>query len=156
LGLGFKFFGFFLDLEDHHWIFFRSRRSSAGHCIAQIKSLSEHFWLHLKVEKWILSIWTKWIINIKTSKYQFEMVLFGHFFQRSTKLKFCFINDLAYFLDGLSSKLFADDTTIYLSGPELDPLVLLFKKRIEPLGLWCRQNRLDINWSTTYIMLYNF
>ena len=63
-----------------------------------------------------------------------------------------FINDLAFLLEGVTSKLFADDTTIYLSGPDLDNLLTDFKRRIEPLDLWCRHNRLDVNWSKTYAM----
>jgi len=63
-----------------------------------------------------------------------------------------FINDLAYLLEGLSSKLFADDTTIYSSGLVLADVIVDFQKRIKPLGSWCSLNRLDINWSKTYVM----
>ena len=63
-----------------------------------------------------------------------------------------FINDLAYLLEGLHSKLFADDTTIYSSGPILSDVIGDFQKRIKPLGSWCALNRLDINWSKTYVM----
>jgi len=63
-----------------------------------------------------------------------------------------FINDLAYLLQGLSSKLFADDTTIYSSGPDLDSVVKDFQARIKPLSTWCSLNRLDINWSKTFVM----
>ena len=63
-----------------------------------------------------------------------------------------FINDLAYLLVGLHSKLFADDTTIYSSGPILSDVIGDFQKRIKPLGSWCALNRLDINWSKTYVM----
>ena len=63
-----------------------------------------------------------------------------------------FINDLAYLLLGLSSKLFADDTTIYSSGPDLDGVIKDFQTRIKPLSTWCALNRLDINWSKTFVM----
>jgi len=60
-----------------------------------------------------------------------------------------FINDL---LQGISSKLFADDTTIYSSGPDLDGVVKDFQVRIMLLSTWCSLNRLDINWSKTFVM----
>jgi len=63
-----------------------------------------------------------------------------------------FINDLAFLLDNLSSKLFADDTTIYKSGPELNALLTAFQQHIKPLFSWCKFNRLDINWTKTYAM----
>lgn len=61
-----------------------------------------------------------------------------------------FINDLAYLLLGLSSKLFVDDTTIYSSGR--DGVVKDFQTRIKQLSTWCALNRLDINWSKTFVM----
>ncbi len=63
-----------------------------------------------------------------------------------------FINDLAYLLEGLQSKLFTDDIRIYLSGPILSDVIVDFRKRIKPLGSWCALNPLDINWSKTYVM----
>ena len=63
-----------------------------------------------------------------------------------------FINDLAFLLEGLNSKLFADDTTIYSSGPVLAEVISDFQTRIKPLGSWCALNRLDINWSKTFVM----
>ena len=56
-----------------------------------------------------------------------------------------FINDLAFLLDSISSKLFADDTTLYKSGPDLDNPITNFKLSIKPLFSWCKFNRLDIN-----------
>ena len=64
-----------------------------------------------------------------------------------------FINDLAYLLEGLQSKLFADDTTIYSSGPILSGVIVDFQKRIKPLGSWCALNRLDITWSRLMLCL---
>ena len=53
----------------------------------------------------------------------------------------------------LDSKLFADDTTFYNSGYNLDELITSFKKKLEPLIEWCRLNRLDINLRKTYCMI---
>jgi hypothetical protein len=63
-----------------------------------------------------------------------------------------FINDLVFLLQGFSSKLFADDTTIYSSGPDLDGVMKDFQSKIKSLSTWCALNRLDINWSKTFIM----
>ncbi len=64
-----------------------------------------------------------------------------------------FINDLLGFLTDVSAKLFADDTTLYCSGPELDDLHCSFDRIIKQLLMWCSKNRLDINWSKTFFMV---
>ena len=50
------------------------------------------------------------------------------------------------------SILFADDTTLYKSDVNLDKLINKFKSDIASLRVWCERNRLDINWSKTFIM----
>jgi hypothetical protein len=62
-----------------------------------------------------------------------------------------FINDLPHYLE-LSAKLFADDTTLYKVGDDLDQLVHDFSKQSELLLEWCAINRLDINWKKTFAM----
>ena len=62
-----------------------------------------------------------------------------------------FINDLAFILD-LECKMFADDTTLYISDKDLDTLIKRFVKYLKPLLDWCDLNKLDINWSKTYFM----
>jgi hypothetical protein len=62
-----------------------------------------------------------------------------------------FINDLPFLLD-LSSKLFADDTTLYLSGTDIAQLEKDFSVRSRVLLDWCNDNRIDINWSKTFAM----
>ena len=56
-----------------------------------------------------------------------------------------FINDLLFYLSDVSAKLFADDTTLYCCGSELDRLKIKFGKIIDQLLEWCRKNRIDIN-----------
>ena len=56
-----------------------------------------------------------------------------------------FINDLLFYLSDVSAKLFADDTTLYCYGSELDRLKIKFGKIIDQLLEWCRKNRIDIN-----------
>ena len=63
-----------------------------------------------------------------------------------------FINDLAFIID-LFCKMFADDTTLYDSHSDLEVLISKFKRDLEPLIIWCKFNKLDLNWSKTYFML---
>jgi hypothetical protein len=48
--------------------------------------------------------------------------------------------------------MFADDTTLYTSGNDLNTLLTSFKKKLEKLFAWCNFNKLDINWSKTFFM----
>ena len=57
-----------------------------------------------------------------------------------------FINDLPFLLT-LLAKLFADDTTLYLIGDDIDALILDFNRRALAVFDWCNVNRLDINCS---------
>ena len=63
-----------------------------------------------------------------------------------------FINDLPYCIGKLKCKLFADDSTLYDSHTNLDTLLSSFNHNICSLGHWCTHNKLDINWTKTYIM----
>ena len=64
-----------------------------------------------------------------------------------------FINDLLEYLPDISSKLFADDTTLYCSSPELTIVTNKFSKTINQLLEWCSNNRLDVNWTKTFFMV---
>ena len=63
-----------------------------------------------------------------------------------------YINDLPSFISEFSSKMFADDTTIYNSDSNIDNLMTHFNKNIPSLIQWCKYNKMDINWSKTFIM----
>ena len=63
-----------------------------------------------------------------------------------------FINDLPFKIRNLRKKLFADDTTLYISNRDVNVLINEFKKAILPLLEWCTFNRMDINWSKTFFM----
>ena len=52
-----------------------------------------------------------------------------------------FINDLQIALNNLESKLFADDSTFYSSGSELDKLILKFSSEIDNLLEWCVESK---------------
>jgi hypothetical protein len=63
-----------------------------------------------------------------------------------------FINDIVRYLNDLEVKLFADDTTIIKTDNDLTTLLAIFHKAIEKLVIWCKFNRIDINWGKTKAM----
>ena len=63
-----------------------------------------------------------------------------------------FINDLALNVD-LTCYLFADDTTIYYTGNDLESVKSIFKLKLESFLTWVNFNHLFINWSKTKIMI---
>ena len=64
-----------------------------------------------------------------------------------------FINDLAFIIKDLVTKLFADDTTLIDTCNNLNSLISKFKKKLELVTNWCSSNKLDINWSKTNFMI---
>ena len=64
---------------------------------------------------------------------------------RGPLLFLIFINDLPFAMKNLESKLFADDSTFYSSGSELDKLILKFSFEIDNLFEWCEIKQMDIN-----------
>ena len=63
-----------------------------------------------------------------------------------------FINDLPYYLELVLSKLFADDTTLCIAGHDILNAISRLKDATIQLLEWCCFNRMDINWSKTYVM----
>jgi len=67
-----------------------------------------------------------------------------------------FINDLPFVLN-LHSKLFADDTTLYitfdLKNNSFDEVIKEFKNDLLPLIYWCKHNRLNVNWLKIFLMV---
>ena len=51
------------------------------------------------------------------------------------------------------AKLFADDTTLYKAGNDIDKLISSFIKDLEPLISWCEMNRFDINFKKTFCLI---
>ena len=64
-----------------------------------------------------------------------------------------FINDLPIYLENILSILFADDTTLVLTGKTIIEVTSVFKSGLKRLNEWCKHNRLYINWDKTFIML---
>ena len=56
-----------------------------------------------------------------------------------------FINDLAFIIKDLVTKLFADDTTLIDTCNNLNSLISKFKKKLELVTNWCSSNKLDTN-----------
>jgi hypothetical protein len=54
----------------------------------------------------------------------------------------CFINIL-----------FADDTTLCQSNTNFDDLIMVFKRDVVQFFDWCAHNRMDVNWSKTFIII---
>ena len=71
----------------------------------------------------------------------------------STVLFLFYINDLPKFSSIISSVLFADDTTLCLSGPNLNNLVSTFNLELKKFHIWTISNKLSINVSKTNCFL---
>ena len=65
-----------------------------------------------------------------------------------------YINDISDIFSHSKSILFADDMTVYLTGPDPDQLVYSVNNELEKLYQWCLCNRLTINTNKTYFMLF--
>jgi len=63
-----------------------------------------------------------------------------------------YINDLPFFLPSLQTTVFADDTTLCHHATDLVTLISEFLLYLKPLILWCKFNRLEINWEKTFFM----
>jgi hypothetical protein len=63
-----------------------------------------------------------------------------------------YINDIAYFLHNISTKLFADDTTLVFNSSSIDNTICSFKRGLLELNEWCKHNKLYINWDKTFAM----
>ena len=63
-----------------------------------------------------------------------------------------YINDLPAYLNGISSKLFADDTTLDFADHNIESVINCFKKGLSPLLDCCSFNYLYINWDKTNVL----
>jgi hypothetical protein len=64
-----------------------------------------------------------------------------------------FSNDMPYSVQNFTSILFADDTTLCQSNTNFDDLVMVFKRDLVQFFDWCAHNRMDVNWSKTFIKI---
>jgi len=66
-----------------------------------------------------------------------------------------YTNDFANCLNNCSSILFADDTTVYITGKDIKELHLKMKNDLCSLSQWFRVNKLSLNISKTKYMLFH-
>jgi hypothetical protein len=65
-----------------------------------------------------------------------------------------YINDLANFSTILSAILFADDSNLFISGPDLNTLETQLNIEMPKLVQWLRANRLSLNIKKTHLMIF--
>ena len=65
-----------------------------------------------------------------------------------------YINDLPQIFPQLKSVLFADDSTLYITGDDPISMIETANSDLEILHNWCVSNRLTINSNKTYYMLF--
>lgn len=66
----------------------------------------------------------------------------------------CYINDLSSQDLGCKLSLYADDTVLYLSGPNLADLTSRLNDSLHCLHDWCTENRLTVNANKTKAMVF--
>ncbi|MCU7801469.1 MAG: hypothetical protein KZQ70_15395, partial [gamma proteobacterium symbiont of Lucinoma myriamae] len=64
-----------------------------------------------------------------------------------------FINDLPLYTDSVNTDLYADDTTLYISGETLATVERKLQKALDSLANWCKCNGMLINTTKTKVML---
>ena len=62
------------------------------------------------------------------------------------------INDLTYFVNDAKLRLYADDTTLYLSHANQYALESRFQRKFNMLQSWFKRNYLSINESKTKVL----
>ena len=60
---------------------------------------------------------------------------------------------LTFLINNVIVKLFADDTTFFAAGDNLDKLISTFSLTFKLLMEWCQFNRIDLNVDKTYLMV---
>uniref|UniRef100_A0A3B3B6W1 Reverse transcriptase domain-containing protein n=1 Tax=Oryzias melastigma TaxID=30732 RepID=A0A3B3B6W1_ORYME len=95
-------------------------------------------------------------VQINHSKSKYETVFSG-IPQGSVigpKLFILFINDIHEISKKLNFLLFADDTTVYRSGENLESVITSMEKELVVLQRWFDANKLVLNWEKTKCMIF--
>ena len=66
-----------------------------------------------------------------------------------------YINDITNIFDKAETILFADDMTLYITGPNPETLIATVNQELQKLNHWCLTNRLTINVDKTCFMLFS-
>uniref|UniRef100_A0A3Q3J5Q4 Reverse transcriptase domain-containing protein n=1 Tax=Monopterus albus TaxID=43700 RepID=A0A3Q3J5Q4_MONAL len=72
------------------------------------------------------------------------------------KLFILYINDICNVSELLNFVLFADDTTIWASGEDLQQLLGLITVELDKVKKWCDRNKLSLNLDKTKFMLFGY
>jgi ribonuclease P/MRP protein subunit RPP40 len=126
-----------------------------------------HSILIAKLEKYgVRGNANKWITSYLNDRQQFC----SYKNKKSTKLKIncgvpqgsmlgpllfiVYLNDLAYISDKLSTILFADDSNVFINGPNLIDIQTTLNHEIPKLVDWLLANRLSLNIKKTHFMVF--
>ena len=66
-----------------------------------------------------------------------------------------YINDITNIFHKAETILFADDMTLYITGPNPETLIATVNQELDKLNHWCLTNRLTINVNKTCFMLFS-
>uniref|UniRef100_A0A3Q3QIR5 Reverse transcriptase domain-containing protein n=1 Tax=Monopterus albus TaxID=43700 RepID=A0A3Q3QIR5_MONAL len=72
------------------------------------------------------------------------------------KLFILYINDICYVSELLNFVLFADDTTVWASGEDLQQLLGLITLELDKVKKWCDRNKLSLNLKKTKFILFGY
>ena len=65
-----------------------------------------------------------------------------------------YINDLTHIFTNFKTTLFADDSTLYLTGENHAGMIQLANTELQIFHKWCLSNRLTVNLNQTFYMLF--
>ena len=65
-----------------------------------------------------------------------------------------YINDLPNIFANLKTVLFADDSTLFITGADPTSLIETANQDLDTFHVWCTSNRLTVNLNKTYFMLF--
>ena len=66
-----------------------------------------------------------------------------------------YVNDICNISNFLFNIMYADDTSVLLSGDDLKDLTCLLNKELELLFIWLKSNKLSLNTQKTFYMLFH-
>jgi len=70
------------------------------------------------------------------------------------KLFILFINDISEASKDMNFLLFADDTTVFKSGTDINELMTIIEREMSKLKKWFDCNKLSLNWDKTNCMFF--
>ena len=66
-----------------------------------------------------------------------------------------YMNDICNISNFLFDIMYADDTSVLLSGDDLNDLTCLLNKELELLFIWLKSNKLSLNTQNTFYLLFH-